>query len=152
MKTTWIRDDQNFKLKFGSDNNNWVTVTLADSVDTSALHDGVYLSENANGKYEVAQAGDKIAYPMLELKFQFDNEAVEGVTVSEGKVQAFTKYFEGTPSAGDLMKIVDSSTDETIAGSLTPLEETDETDLAVAEVISVHSGDGGSYLEISKLY
>lgn len=151
MKTTWLRDDQNFKLKFGSDNNNWVTVELDPSVDVDNLHDGVYLSENANGKFEIASPGDKVAYPMLELKFQFDNEAVEGVTVSEGKVQAFTKYFSGTPSVGDMMKIGENE-EEGHFGILVPLEETEETDLAVAEVVGVFNGDAGSYLEISKLY
>lgn len=148
MKTTWLERGENrnpeqlFKLKFGSDNNNWVSVELGGDVDTGALHDGVYLAENAEGKYEIAEAGAKVAYPMLEMKYQYDNLALQAVTISEGTVNAFTKHFDGTPEVGDMMKI------GTTAGKLDVLGETDDAELALAEVVGVYD----DYIEIKKLY
>jgi|Wag4MinimDraft_13_1082653.scaffolds.fasta_scaffold00010_24 hypothetical protein len=144
METKWLREDQNFKLRFGSENNNWDTVQLADTVDTDALHDGVYLSEDANGKFVIAPSGAKVAFPMLELKFQYDNEAIDGVTISRGNVTAYTKHFDGTPSVGDKMKI------GATPGKLAVLDTAggDTEDMAVAEVLSVNAED----IEIQKLY
>lgn len=144
METRWLRDDQNFKLRFGSENNNWDTVPLADTVVVDDLHDGVYLEEDSTGKFVIATPGAKVAYPMLELKYQFDNEAVEGVTISRGSVTAYTKHFDGTPSKGDKMKIGETP------GKLAVLDTGagDTEDMAVAEVTAVNTED----IEILKLY
>jgi hypothetical protein len=144
METRWMRDDQNFKLRFGSENNNWDTVELADGVVVDDLHDGVYLEEDSGGKFIIAQPGAKVAYPMLELKYQFDNQAVQGVTVSRGNVTAYTKHFEGTPAKADKMKI------GATPGKLAVLDtgDGDTEDMAVAEVLSVNTED----IEIQKLY
>lgn len=144
METKWLRPNENFKLKYGSENNNWQTVKLADTVDVDSLHDGVFLEETSSGEWEIAATDAKIAYPMLELKYQFDNEAVDGVTVSVGQVNCFTTHFDGTPSKGDLMKIGDTP------GKLDVLDTGagDTEDMAVAEVIAVNSED----IEILKYY
>lgn len=143
-ETIWMLDEQKFKLKFGKANNNWDTVKLDPSVDTDKLHDGVYLAENPEnpGFYIIAEDGAVPAYPMLEMKYQYDNGAVEGVTVSIGAVVAYTKHFDGTPENKDYLKVVD--------GKLVPISETDgdTKDDAVARVNFVYS----DYIEITKLF
>ncbi|MGV9199411.1 MAG: hypothetical protein ACOC4M_11410 [Promethearchaeia archaeon] len=148
-KTRWLRDDQNFKLKFGSENNNWFAVSLAPSLIEDIengdveLKDGMYFMENGDGDYVLAEDGDSPAWPMLEMEFGYDNEAIEKVTVSIGSVIGYTRLFEGTPEKNDLLKVNDDHILEPIDTS-----DGDSEDMAVAEVTAVYD----DYIEIWKKY
>lgn len=143
-KTRWMYKDQSFKLKFGKSNNNWASVALAETVNAEDLHDGVYLTENSSGKWEIASESDVPAYPMLEGKYQYDNQAIGEVTISQGSVIAYTKHFSGTPNKGDHMKVGANN------GELVPVDTAsgDTVDMAVARVNNVY----GDYIEITKLF
>lgn len=145
-KTIFLRDDENFKLKFGKSNNNWESVVLdQDTINNRKddIKDGIFVAEDeATGKYHIAKDGEFPAYPVLEYKYNFSSEEFGGVTISVGSVQAFIKTFNGTPAKGDKLKVVD--------GVLSPIDTAngDTEDMAVAVV----NGNHGTYLEITKLY
>lgn len=145
MNTNFIREDQKFKLVYGSSNTIWENAELEGTVDTDALHDGLWLAKDANGKWELATE-NALAQPILEMKFQFDNEAVNAVTIARGSVPCVTTVysydFEGivtvseeanypsAPAVGQLLKAV--------AGVLMPVAtdgSEDEYHVAIIEQV-----------------
>jgi len=134
----FIHPDQNFKLLFGMTSCHPANATLATGVDTSQLTDGVWLALQNDGTWKIAN-GDANAYPVLEMKFQYDNRAVNAVTVAMGAGwYAVTKKFQydaGSPAIGDKLK--------TANGILKPVAgDGSEDDLAVAVIEQViGSGD-----------
>jgi len=142
--TMWIHKNQNFKLKYGSKQAIWETVPLADSVDIeeATIEDGMYLEPDGNGKYQLATEGAFPAYPILELKAQYDNIGVNGLTVAIGNTLAYTKQFTGDPSVGDFMQV---GTDNKLR--VVDTAGGDEENDAVARVTAVFN----DYIEIYKL-
>lgn len=143
----FLREEENFKLEFGTRNNNWQSVELTEALKAALedgdveITDGMYLAEDDNtGKFEMAGEGDFPAYPILEEKKQYDNIAAGMFTVSVGSVPAFTKVFEGDPEKGDYLQVVD--TDDGNA-----LGVTEERDDAVARCLANYGG----YIKITKL-
>lgn len=109
INPNFMHEDQKFKLVYGSTNTIWETATLDDSVDPKTIHDGLWLTKNAEGKWEPA-TNTVLAYPVLEMKYQYDNQAVNAVTIVRGAVPAITTVFncEGYPNApakGQLLKV-----------------------------------------------
>ncbi len=112
INPNFMHEDQKFKLVYGSTNTIWETATLDDSVDPKTIHDGLWLTKNAEGKWELA-TNTVLAYPVLEMKYQYDNQAVNAVTIARGAVPAITTVFKydsedgypNTPAKGQLLKV-----------------------------------------------
>lgn len=138
INPNFMHEDQKFKLVYGSTNTIWETATLDDSVDPKTIHDGLWLTKNAEGKWEPA-TDTALAYPVLEMKYQYDNQAVNAVTIARGPVPAITTVFnydgeDGYPDApakGQLLKVSN--------GVLVPVAENGSEDhLHVAIVEEVY--------------
>lgn len=113
INPNFMHEDQKFKLVYGSTNTIWETATLDDSVDPKTIHDGLWLTKNAEGKWEPA-TDTVLAYPVLEMKYQYDNQAVNAVTIARGAVPAITTVFSydggdnrypDAPEKGQLLKV-----------------------------------------------
>lgn len=113
INPNFMHEDQKFKLVYGSANTIWETATLDDSVDPKTIHDGLWLTKNEEGKWELA-TDTALAYPVLEMKYQYDNQAVNAVTIARGPVPAITTVFEydgeeegypDAPEKGQLLKV-----------------------------------------------
>lgn len=138
VNPNFMHEDQRFKLVYGSNESIWETAVLDDAVNTAELHDGMWLTKNEDGKWELA-TDDALSYPVLEMKYQYDNEAVNAVTIARGPVPAITTVFsydeaEGRPAApakGQLLKVKN--------GVLVPvLEDGTEDKLHVAIIEEVY--------------
>lgn len=122
MNTNFMHDDQKFKVVYGSSNTIWENAELDGSVDTAALHDGLWLAKDSTGKWVLAtEIG--LAHPILEMKYQHDNEAVKAVTVVRGSVPCVTTVYSydftgivaveavgnypAAPAVGQLLKAID---------------------------------------------
>ena len=107
MKTNvdFVHEDQRFKLVYGSAQTIWESAEISPNVAVDALHDGVWLSKDSEGLWELATEAS-VAFPILEMKFQYDNRAVHSATVARGSVPAVTTVysydFEGIVDVADL--------------------------------------------------
>lgn len=113
INPNFMHEDQKFKLVYGSTNTIWETATLDDDVDPKTIHDGLWLTKNSEGKWEPA-TDTVLAYPVLEMKYQYDNQAVNAVTIARGAVPAITTVFSydgededypNAPAKGQLLKV-----------------------------------------------
>ncbi len=129
----YIHPEQRFKLAYGSSKTIWVNSVLDDSVDKEALHEGLWMTKNAQGKWQLATDNSN-AYPVLEMEFQNDNKAVHSVTIARGTILAVTKVYdlEGkTPHQGMKLKARD--------GVLVPLADDGSDDkYSVVVIDEVH--------------
>ena len=75
-----MHEDQKFKLVYGSTNTIWETATLDDDVDPrlSTTDCGSPKTRKANGACYRHRSGVSV----LEMKYQYDNQAVNAVTIA----------------------------------------------------------------------
>lgn len=142
INPNFMHPNQRFKLVYGSADTIWETASLADTVRPQTLTDGMWLTKNEDGKWEPSTE-DPLSYPVLEIKYQYDNQAIEAVTIARGSVPAITTVFlypeneDGYPDApakGQLLK--------TNNGVLVPVAENGEEDhlhvAIIEEVFPLH--------------
>ena len=151
MNTQFLHPEQKFKLVWGAENVIRQSVVLADGVDTDDLHDGLYLTPVGDGKWEIANASAP-AYPMLEMKFQYDGKAIgDGVTIARGTVPAVVSEYDY--SAGDGVNFPEAPEKnqklKVVNGVLAPVDmDGSEDHLAVAVVEEVYA----DRIVVTKLY
>ncbi len=138
INTNFMHPNQKFKLVYGSMNTIWENAQLSDNLSLEDIYDGLWLAKDDDGKWELST--DKaLSFPILEMKKQYDNEAVNSVTVARGSVPAVTTVYEfdgtpGYPTAPDIGMLL-----KTKDGILTPVaDDGSEDDLHVAIVEEVH--------------
>ncbi len=135
INPNFIHEEQNFKLVYGSVNAIWENAELDESVDRDALKDGLWLAKNELGKWEPA-TDTALAFPILEMKYQYDSMAVNSVTVARGVVPAITKIFayddedEGYPTSAEVGQLL-----KTKDGVLVPVAEDGSEDALHVAII-----------------